>query len=140
MVSATHITLKGLIVKTVSIPSDFQHISPAGAEVRVLMSNEHGGIAHCTLRQGIISKAVKHKTVSEFWHVLSGHGQIWRKQGATEIITPLNAGITIDIPLGTEFQYRSDQEDLVFVCVTTPPWSGSDEASYVERGAWVPTC
>ncbi len=123
-------------MQTKSISHDYQHTSPAGAEVRLLMNNPHGGIAHCTLRAGKISKAVRHKTVSEFWHILSGKGAIWRKDAHKEEITPLAAGITIDIPLGTDFQYRSDAEDLVFICVTTPPWSGMDEASYVGQGAW----
>lgn len=39
-----------LKMKTVTIPNNYQHTSPAGAEVRVLMSNNSGGIAHCTLR------------------------------------------------------------------------------------------
>ncbi|HAT8647482.1 TPA: cupin [Legionella pneumophila] len=126
-------------MNTQKIPKDYQHISPAGAEVRLLMSNHLGGMAHCTLKAGIISKAVRHKTVSEFWHVLSGEGAIWRKLNDEESITPLTAGVSIDIPLGTQFQYRSDTEDLVFICITMPPWTGSDEASYVEQGAWQPT-
>ncbi|CZG79976.1 TPA: cupin [Legionella pneumophila] len=126
-------------MNTQRIPKDYQHISPAGAEVRLLMSNHLGGMAHCTLKAGIISKAVRHKTVSEFWHVLSGEGAIWRKLNDEESITPLTAGVSIDIPLGTQFQYRSDTEDLVFICITMPPWTGSDEASYVEQGAWQPT-
>ncbi|WP_133127889.1 cupin domain-containing protein [Legionella nagasakiensis] len=126
-------------MNTQIIPKDYQHISPAGAEVRLLMNNHLGGMAHCTLKTGTISKAVHHKTVSEFWYILSGIGAIWRKLDDQESITPLTAGVSIDIPLGTRFQYRSDAEDLVFICVTMPPWSGSDEASYVEHGAWVPT-
>lgn len=126
-------------MKTSKIPVAFQHVSPAGAEVRLLMDNEHGGIAHCTLRQGITSKAVTHKTVSEFWHVLSGKGDIWRRNGEGESITLLEVGVTIDIPLGTDFQYRSHEADLVFICITTPPWSGADEASFVENGVWEST-
>jgi mannose-6-phosphate isomerase-like protein (cupin superfamily) len=126
-------------MKTQTITEDYQHTSPAGAEVRLLMNNTYGGMAHCTLKAGKISKAVRHKTVSEFWHVLSGKGAIWRKNKENESITPLEKGITIDIPLGVDFQYRSDKEtDLVFICVTMPPWSGADEASYVEQGAWEP--
>lgn len=68
--------------------------------------------------------------------MLSGKGAIWRKNGEQESITPLEAGVTIDIPLGTDFQYRSFENDLIFICVTMPPWSGHDEASYVEKGAW----
>ena len=127
-------------MKTQTIPEEYQHTSPAGAEVRLLMSNEYGGMAHCTLKAGKISRAVRHKTVSEFWHVLSGKGAIWRKDAVEENITPLEKGISIDIPLGTDFQYRADKEaDLVFICVTMPPWSGADEASYVAQGGWEPT-
>lgn len=126
-------------MKTIRIPKDYQHTSPAGAEVRVLMGNPHGGIAHCTLKDQKISKAVRHKTVSEFWHILSGKGAIWRRNHTGESITPLEEGVTIDIPLGSDFQYRSDEGDLVFICVTMPPWPGSDEVNYVEGGAWEPT-
>ncbi len=125
-------------MKTVSIPKKYQHTSPAGAQVRVLMNNQHGGIAHCTLEDQKISKVVRHKTVSEFWHVLSGKGAIWRRDDEYESITPLEAGVTIDIPLGTDFQYRSDHDDLVFICVTMPPWPGADEVAYVDQGAWEP--
>jgi mannose-6-phosphate isomerase-like protein (cupin superfamily) len=119
------------------IPKEFQHTSPAGAEVRLLMGSAAAGLAHCTLRKGTISNAVAHKTVSEFWHVISGSGEIWRRQGKEELITSLSAGVTIDIPLGTDFQYRSAKEcDLVFICFTTPPWPGADEVSYLAEGAW----
>ena len=126
-------------MKTVTIPDNYQHTSPAGAEVRVLMNDNNGGIAHCTLRNNKISKTVRHKTVSEFWHILSGKGAIWRKDKTGESITPLETGITIDIPLGTDFQYRSSDSDLVFICITMPPWPGSNEVTYVEKGAWEPS-
>lgn len=125
-------------MQTKEIPQNYQHISPAGAEVRILMGNAMGGIAHCTLHKDKISKAVIHRTVSEIWHIISGNGEIWRKNNDNESITPLSAGITIDIPLGTEFQYRSIGSDLVFICITMPPWTGSDEAMYVKNGAWMP--
>ena len=124
---------------TQKIPQDYQHTSPAGAEVRLLMNNSLGGMAHCTLKKGTISKIVRHKTVSEFWYVISGKGAIWRKSEKQEEITSLEEGISIDIPLGTDFQYRSDENDLVFICVTMPPWPGHDEVSYIEKGAWIPS-
>jgi len=37
-------------MKTQTIPHEYQHTSPAGAEVRLLMSNTMAGLAHCTLR------------------------------------------------------------------------------------------
>lgn len=127
-------------MNTQTIPKEYQHLSPAGAEVRLLMNNAMAGLAHCTLGNGKISKAVRHKTVSEFWHVISGSGEIWRKQDTKESITKLETGITIDIPLGTDFQYRStNHSDLVFICFTIPPWPGANEVSYVDHGAWVST-
>ncbi len=126
-------------MQATEIPKNYEHMSPAGAEVRVLIKNEHGGIAHCTLKDKIISKAVRHKTVSEFWHVLSGSGAIWRRVDGDEEITPLVAGVTVDIPLGTDFQYRSDDGDLVFICVTMPPWPGADEVGYVTDTVWEAT-
>ncbi len=76
----------------------------------------------------------------KFGIFFTGSGEIWRKQGDNEFITSLDAGISIDIPLGTHFQYRSIQgSDMVFICVTMPPWSGADEASYVSKGAWTPS-
>ncbi|PHQ80308.1 MAG: cupin [Coxiella sp. (in: Bacteria)] len=126
-------------MKTKEITKQFEHMSPAGAEVRLLMNNEYGGMAQCTLLKNIISKPVRHKTVSEFWYVLSGSGQIWRKNNSSEEVTELTTGVSIDIPLGTDFQYRSGAENLVFICVTMPPWSGADEAEFVKQGTWAPT-
>lgn len=120
-----------------TLPKDYQHISPAGAEVRILMNNTSTGVAHCTLRNGTTSKAISHKTVSEIWHVISGQGEIWRKSNDNESIISLTAGTTIDIPLGTHFQYRSILgQDLVFLCITTPLWPGPDEVNFLENGAW----
>ncbi len=62
-------------MKTHTLSQDYQHLSPAGAEVRVLINNSMGGIAYCTLRNGKTSKAVTHKTVSEIWHILY---RFWR--------------------------------------------------------------
>ncbi|SNV48250.1 Uncharacterised protein [Legionella lansingensis] len=36
-------------MKTKAIPQEYQHRSPTGAEVRLLMNNHLGGMAHCTL-------------------------------------------------------------------------------------------
>lgn len=126
-------------MKTVKISTDYQHVSPAGAEVRLLLNNAYGGIAHCTLKNKKISNAVQHKTVCEFWHILSGKGEIWRKNENEESITELGVGVTIDIQLGTAFQYRSIDDDLVFICITNPPWPGNDECFYVEKSAWEST-
>lgn len=127
-------------MNTQSLSKHYDHLSPAGAEVRSDMSNDLGSIAHLTLPIGKTSKAVTHKTVTEFWHVISGKGEIWRRQNNEELITSLEPGVTIDIPLGTDFQYRcTGNANLVFLCITMPPWPGADEVNYLEKGAWTPS-
>jgi mannose-6-phosphate isomerase-like protein (cupin superfamily) len=127
-------------MQTKMISEKYQHLSPAGAEIRLLMDSAVASLVHYTLKQGNISKATTHKTVSEFWHVLSGNGTIWRRQKDLETTALLTPGITIDIPLWTEFQYRSDSgTDLVFLCFTMPKWSGPEESRLVTNGPWKPT-
>lgn len=47
-------------------------------------------------------------TRAGFWHVLSGEGQIWRRDATAEETTVLERGVSIGIPVGTAFQYRCD--------------------------------
>ena len=96
-------------------------------------------MAHFTLAAGETSIAVAHRTVEEIWFVLSGRGEMWRKQDAREEIVTLEPGVCLTIPLGTRFQFRSTgSEPLAAVAVTIPPWPGDDEAFEVV-GAWPPT-
>jgi mannose-6-phosphate isomerase-like protein (cupin superfamily) len=94
---------------------------------------------HSTVPPGQVNRATVHATVSEFWHVLSGHGEIWRRDESGEDVTVLTPGVSIDIPVGTAFQYRcTGAEALRFLCITMPPWPGNAEATHIE-GPWVPT-
>ena len=107
--------------------------SPAGAEIRYLMEGETGNMIHSTVPPGQVNRATVHATVSEFWHVLSGEGQIWRRGDAGEEITVLEPGVSIDIPVGTAFQYRCTGVDpLKFLCITMPRWPGDTEATVID--------
>ena len=113
--------------------------SPAGAAIRYLMEGETGNMIHSAVPPGQVNRATVHATVSEFWHVLSGEGQIWRRDSAGEETTVLEAGVSIDIPLGTAFQYRCNGVDpLQFLCISMPRWPGDKEATVIE-GPWQPT-
>ena len=126
-------------MQTRSFPSSVDGLSPAGAEVRILMEGETGSLIHSTVPAGQVNRATVHATVSEFWHVLSGAGQIWRRDATGEETTALVRGVSIDIPVGTQFQYRCTGPDpLEFVCVSMPRWPGAHEASIIE-GPWRPT-
>ena len=86
-----------------------------------------------------VNRAAVHATVSELWHVLSGRGEIWRRDGTGEATTALAPGVSIDLPVGTVFQYRCTGTDpLEFLCISMPPWPGVQEATFLE-GPWTPT-
>ncbi|SMX42336.1 cupin domain-containing protein [Actibacterium lipolyticum] len=113
--------------------------SPAGAHIRFIMDGDRGNMIHSTVPPGQINRATVHATVSEFWHVLGGEGRIWRREDGEERVTQLRAGTSIDIPVGTAFQYRCDGDvPLTFICITMPPWPGDTEATHLD-GPWVPT-
>ena len=125
-------------MQTRPLPAEPNDRSPAGAEVRFLMHGETGDIIHSTVPPDQVNRAAVHATVSEFWFVLSGNGRIWRRDATGEQVTVLEAGVTIDIPVGTAFQYRCDgAEALRFICVTMPPWPGHHEATIIP-GPWEP--
>ena len=64
---------------------------------------------------------------------------MWRRQGQREEIVPVEPGVCLTIPLGTDFQFRSfGEEPLAAVGVTMPPWPGEGEAIPVQ-GKWKPT-
>jgi mannose-6-phosphate isomerase-like protein (cupin superfamily) len=124
---------------TTRIPVERTAVAPDGSDVRVLLGLSAGGMAHFELPAGQISRAVTHRTVEEIWLVLSGRGEMWRKQGKREEIVPLEPGVCLTIPLDTHFQFRStNTEALAAVGVTMPPWPGDDEAIIVP-GKWQPT-
>jgi len=113
--------------------------APDGSDVRMLLGLGGGGMAHFQLAPGETSVAVTHRTVEEIWYVVEGEGEMWRRQGEREEVTPLSAGTCLTIPLGTTFQFRATGEvPLSAVAVTMPPWPGEDEA-VVASGRWTPT-
>jgi mannose-6-phosphate isomerase-like protein (cupin superfamily) len=126
-------------MKTTMLPEKSDRKSPAGADVRILMDGKTGGMIHSTVPPHQINRATVHATVSEFWYVLEGHGEIWRDDSSESSVSDLVPGTSIDIPVGTAFQYRNVSDiELKFICITMPPWPGESEATFV-TGIWQPT-
>ena len=94
-------------MKTTMVPENPDAKSPAGADIRFLMDGETGNMIHSTVPPHQVNKATVHATVSEFWYVLEGRGEIWRDDGQESGIAVLVPGTSIDIPTGTAFQYRN---------------------------------
>jgi len=127
-------------LQTRPLPETPDARSPAGAEIRFLMEGATGNMIHSTVPPGQVNRATVHATVSEFWYVLSGRGEIWRRDASGEEVTvPMLPGVSVDIPVGTAFQYRCNgEEPLRFLCIAMPPWPGDAEATEIE-GPWLPT-
>ncbi len=130
---------KGEQMKTILLPEEPNAKSPSGADIRYLMDGKTGNMVHSTVSPHQINRATVHATVSEFWYILEGHGEIWRDDGSESCVTDLLPGTAIDIPKGTAFQYRNlTDHKLKFICITMPPWPGDSEASFIQ-GKWQPT-
>jgi mannose-6-phosphate isomerase-like protein (cupin superfamily) len=126
-------------VKETVLPPASEAKSPAGADIRFLMDGATGTMIHSTVPPGQINRATVHATVNEFWFVLEGAGEIWRRDETEERVTSLVPGMSIDLPVGTAFQYRNvGDTPLKFICISMPPWPGDHEASLV-TGAWAPS-
>jgi len=111
-------------------------VAPDGSDVRVLLRLAGGSMAHFTLTPGRLSRAVRHRTVSEIWFVLSGRGEMWRGDGHGGSIDTMEPGVCLTIPAGTPFQFRAlGTEPLTAVAVTMPPWPGDEEAIPVDGQA-----
>jgi mannose-6-phosphate isomerase-like protein (cupin superfamily) len=126
-------------MRTTNVETAGRGRSPLGAHIRYLQDGPHGNLIHSTVPPGMVGRACRFRTVDEYWFVLSGRGELWRRAAdGTEGVTTLVPGVSIDIPLGTTFQYRcAGDEPLVFTCVAMPPWPGDDEA-VLSEGPWEP--
>lgn len=113
-------------------------IAPDGSEVRLLAATQLGSMAQFSLSTNKISIAVCHRTVEELWYFTGGRGRLWRKTKNAEETIDVYPGVSISIPVGTHFQFRSDGiEPLQAVGVTMPPWPGNNE-SFAVPGIWQP--
>lgn len=124
---------------TKRLPVKPDAVAPDGSDVRILLRLSAGGIAHFELAPGETSVAVAHRTVEEIWFFLNGRAEMWRKLKDREEVVSVDPGVSITIPVGTHFQFRSfGYEPLAAIGVTMPPWPGEGEAYEVE-GKWTPT-
>lgn len=125
--------------QTLALPANATLTAPDGSDVRVLLSTPRGSMAHFALAPGKTSAAIEHVSVEELWFVLGGQAQMWRADATHEDITLLCAGMSLSIPVGTRFQFRTvGPEPFTAVGVTMPPWPGAQEAVFVQ-GLWQPS-
>lgn len=113
-------------------------IAPDGSEVYFrAVDASRASLVEVVLGPGKISRPVRHRTVEEIWYFLSGRGEVWLRAlpGSRSAKRDVGAGDVVVIPTGWDFQFRTaGEEPLRFLCFTTPPWPGPDEALAVEDG------
>ena len=128
-----------VIFDTKRISDKPDDIAPDGSEVRVLCRVARGSMAHFTLPPRAVSKATAHRSIEEVWYFLSGQGRMWRRFQDHEECVPVERGISITIPAGTHFQFKSESDEpLQAIGATMPPWPGEEECYSVD-GPWQAT-
>jgi mannose-6-phosphate isomerase-like protein (cupin superfamily) len=124
------------VLQTMSLKPGADTIAPDGSEIRLLPTMRGGSLCHCTLLPGKTSSPVVHRQVEEIWYVVSGEGEVWRKNAAAEESVRVCAGSSLTIPSRTSFQFRNTGEGpLCILIVTMPPWPGPQEAEKAQ-GVW----
>ena len=122
-------------------------VEPDGSEVRFLIDRRHSAgqasLVHVALPAGQVSRPVWHRTVEEIWYVLEGRGQVWRcppsvpAESAPPV--PVAPGDALVIPTAWRFQFAAaETAPLRFLCYTSPPWPGPEEAQQSEHGGLGP--
>ena len=112
----------------------------SGIDFRVLDA-ERASLVEVVLGAAQTSRPVRHRTVEEIWYFLSGSGEVWVQSpdGTTEETHTVAPGEAVVIRTGWAFQFRAGgAEPLRFLCYTSPPWPGDDEAAPVESGGLGP--
>jgi mannose-6-phosphate isomerase-like protein (cupin superfamily) len=127
----------GFVTKRLGVEVDA--VAPDGYDVRLLVNAQCGSCAVFELAPGQTGRAGALRTVTEIWVITSGRGRMWRRANGHEEIVDLEAGVSVSIPVGTQFQSQAiGYEPLAAVGVTIPAWPGGDEWYEVE-GKWKPT-
>jgi mannose-6-phosphate isomerase-like protein (cupin superfamily) len=118
-------------------------IAPDGSEIYFIADKKHqarrASLCEVRLGPGDVSKPVHHRTVEEIWYFTGGEGWVWRCPpgiaASAEQTIRVGPGDALVIPAGWSFQFKaSESAELRFLCYTSPPWPGADEAVAVERG------
>lgn len=112
-------------------------IAPDGSEIVYRVSDaERASMVEVRLPAGAVSKPVRHRTVEEIWYFLAGQGRVWlQPPGGSGRVQDVGPASVVVIPTGWAFQFQAGrQADLRFLCYTSPPWPGNDEADPVSAG------
>ena len=117
-------------------------VAPDGSEIRLLLGipEATARASLCEVRLGAcqVSRPVWHRNVEEIWYVLEGVGRVWRCPPDQDPVDPspveVGPGDALVIPPKWSFQFAAGPAALTFLCFTSPPWPGEEEAQPVFFG------
>jgi mannose-6-phosphate isomerase-like protein (cupin superfamily) len=112
-------------------------IAPDGSEIFLLVDGARtASLVEVRLPAGASSRPVRHRTVEEIWHFTQGVGRVWlAPPHEPPRVVEVRPGASLVIPTGWAFQFQAGPgRDLRFLCYTSPPWPGAEEAEPVPRG------
>lgn len=115
-------------------------LAPDGSEIRLLATEVQGAtrasLCEVRLAPGAVSRPVYHRSVEEIWYIVEGRGQVWRSPPGVEADpVEVGPGDALVIPAGWPFQFRAAPDTPIrFLCYTSPPWPGPDEAQAASTG------
>ena len=116
--------------------------APDGSEIRLLLGGPEAAtrasLVEVTLDAWQVSRPVWHRSVEELWYVLEGAGRVWRcppdSDPADIEAVEVGPGDALVIPTGWGFQFAAGERAMIFLCFTSPPWPGEDEAQPLSSG------
>ncbi len=112
-------------------------IAPDGSEISFLVGDAaRASLVEVRLPAGRTTRAVRHRSVEEIWYFVAGTGRVWRRApDGPPVVDEVEPGRTLVIPTGWAFQFQAGPgADLRFLCYTSPPWPGDQEAEPVAGG------
>lgn len=119
------------------MPSRPDAIAPDGSEIYLRVTDaQRASMVEVRLPAGTISLPVRHRSVEEIWYFLAGRGRVWlQPPGEAGRDREVEPGSVVVIRTGWAFQFAARPDgDLRFLCYTSPPWPGDEEAEPVEEG------
>ena len=114
-------------------------IAPDGSGIYFLVTDARlASLVEVRLAAGATSRPVRHRTVEEIWYFLAGEGRVWLRPPAGEAeVLDVRPGHVVRIPTGWGFRFQAGgQAELRFLCHTTPPWPGDQEAEILPDTGW----
>jgi mannose-6-phosphate isomerase-like protein (cupin superfamily) len=107
----------------------------AHGAVTGLVAGCHVAMAHHELADGEVTASIRHRTVEQLWHVLSGRGELWRTIEGEARVDVLGPGDSVCVRPGVSFQLRALDGPLRAVVASAPSAPGPGEAVAVP-GRW----